>query len=246
MDSQFNPLNQYQHKSNLNEAEIVFRYELEQKVMDAITTGNYEAIQTLLETEMDEFPFNPLIRRLPRDPLRDRKNGLVIRNTFCRIAARSGGLPSIYLHLISEKYALMIEQATSVDYLNNVLSINMIKEYCQSVQHFSTLNYSKSIKQIVSYLSNHLTEPIQLSTVAEQFHINAAHLSRKFKQETSFTFIDYINHQRVEYAKLLFHEGYTSITEVASHAGFNSSSYFSKVFKKNTGISPKAYLKEGY
>lgn len=246
MDSQLNLLHQYKYRTTLNEAEIEFRYDLEQKVMEAIATGNCDAIQTLIEGNVNKLPFNPVIRRIPQNQLRDRKNGLIIRNTFCRIAARNGGLPPIYLHLISEKYALKIEQATSVHYLDNVLSINMMKEYCQSVQHFSTVNYSESIKQIISYLSNHLTEPIQLSAVAEQFHINAAHLSRKFKQETGFTFVDYINHQRIEYAKLLFHEGHTSITTVANHAGFNSSSYFSKVFKKNTGISPKAYLNEEY
>lgn len=244
MDTELHLAEHYPNQQYLNEEEVNFRYELEQEVMDVITSGNTAAMKAYTETKTNELSYNPIVRRLPQNPLRDRKNGLVIRNTLYRLAARKGGLPPVYQHLISEKYALKIEHATSVDYLNNVLSMNMGDEYCQAVQHFSTLHYSDIIKQIVSYISNHLTEPIQLSEVAHYFHINAAHLSRKFKQETSFTFISYINHQKVEYAKLLFHEGNSSIIDVSSQSGFSSSSYFSKVFKKCTGISPKAYLKD--
>lgn len=246
MDSEVDLINHYPNKQYLNEEEIIFRYGLEQKVMDTIASGNTEEMSSYLygAVDMKEYPYNPIVRRLPQDPLRDRKNGLVIRNTLYRIAARKGGLPPIYQHLISEKYALKIENASSVDYLNHVLVHEMGDEYCQAVQLFSTLSYSVIIKQIVSYISNHLTETIKLSEVADGFHINASHLSRKFKQETGFTFIDYINQQKIEYAKLLFHEGNSSIIDVANISGFTSSSYFSKVFKKCTGISPKFYIEK--
>jgi AraC-like DNA-binding protein len=240
----FNTLEQYQKGQELNKEEITFRYGAEEKIMNAISSGNSDHLQEVIHHIQDQNKYDTVVRRIPENYLRDRKNGMVIRNTFCRIAAKNGGLPPILLHLISEKYALEIENATSASYFDNALSESMLKEYCSSVQNFSTSNYSEMIKNIAIYISNHLTEEILLNEVASFFHINAAHLSRKFKKETGFTFIDYINRHRVEYAKLLFHEGYTSITDVAGRAGFNSSSYFSKVFKNIAGVSPSSYLEE--
>lgn len=231
-----------QPTDDLNEENIRFRYELEQTVMNAITAGNYEAIRSLFENDLRDLPVNPIIRRIPGDILRDRKNGLIRRNTFSRIAAREGGLPPVYLHLLSEKYSLKIEQATSVVHLDTVVAKQMMKEYCEAVNQFSTLGYSETIQKIISHISSRPTEPVLLNDVASEFHMNASHLSRKFKKETGITFIDYVIRQRIEYAKLLFHENHYTITEVASNSGFNSSSYFSKVFKKATGLAPKEYV----
>lgn len=237
-------LSELKAKKSLNEDEIIYRYELEQKVMDAIMSGDFEAIQSTVKKDNEELPHNPIVRRIPDNLLRDRKNGFIIRNTFCRIAAHKGGLPPVYVHLISETIALKIEQATSVEYLDNILSEEMIKDYCEAVKQFSTRNYSNLIKQVISYIANHVTDQLTLNDVAEIFHINGAHLSRKFKKETGFTFSHYVNLKRIEYAKLLFHEGHSNITEVANLVGFNSSSYFSKVFKKTTDTSPRGYLNE--
>ncbi len=243
MDETFITMAQLEAGSDINEEKIRFRYELERKAMTAVTNGDYDSIKEAVE-EREDLPYNPFLQRLPDNVLRDRKNGSIIRNTFLRIAALEGGLPPVYVHLLSERFALMIEQAPSADYLDNELSRQMVKDYCEAVKYFSTKGYSPLIKQVISYISNHLSTPLSLEEVASDFHVNSAHLSRKFKQETGFTFTVYVNNKRIEYAKLLFHEGKTSITNVASLAGFNSSSYFSKVFKKETGQSPKDYMKE--
>lgn len=242
MDETFASMAQLELGSSINEEQIKFRYQLERIVMTAVANGDYESIREVVQ-EREDLPYNPYLQRIPDNVLRDRKNGSIIRNTFLRIAAIEGGLPPVYVHLLSERIALMIEQATSVEYLDNELADQMIKDYCEAVKYFSTKGYSELIKEVISYISNHMFTPLTLEEVANEFHVNGAHLSRKFKQETGFTFTVYVNNKRVEYAKLLFHEGNTSITEVASLAGFNSSSYFSKVFKKEVGISPKKYMK---
>lgn len=241
MDRKPLSLSNYKDNKVLNEEKILFRYNLEKQVMDAITAGDYHSIETIQE-DHKKLPFDPKVIRLLEDELRDRKNGMVIRNTFSRIAAREGGLPPVYLHMISETYALKIEQATSKEYLDEVLSNEMFKDYCEAVKQFSTLGYSEVTKKIVSYISNRPMDSLSLQEAANEFHINAAHLSRKFKKETGMNFTEYVNHQRVEYAKLLFHEGELSITEVSSLSGFSSSSYFSKVFKSITGESPTGYI----
>lgn len=213
--------------------------------MNLIATGNVEGMKKLLREHKEEIkeekedPY--IVKRLLSDPLRDRKNGFIIRNTVFRIAARKGGLPPLFVHHLSEKYALKIEQAPSIDYLNN-LSEEMLLDYANSVQTFSTSNYSKLIQEVVSYITVHLTEKLTLQIIAEKFHVHPSHLARKFKNETGMTIIQYINYHRVNYAILLFQEGYDNVLEVAQLSGFNSSSYFTRVFKKITGKKPTDYI----
>lgn len=236
------------NKDSSDEAQIDFRYRVEEKAMNLIAAGNINGMAEFIE-EFNDFEkhsskFTLLVYRIPTDPLRDRKNGLVIRNTFCRIAARNGGLPPLYLHHISEKYALMIERADSIDYIKNKLANSMFMEYVEAVNKFSTSAYSKLIKDIVSYIAQNLTNELTLSDLSKMFHVHPAHLSRKFKQETGMTVMEYIQYHRINHAKLLFQEGKTNILEVAALSGFNSSSYFDKVFKKVTNQTPSHYLKE--
>lgn len=216
-------------------------------LMEAIQTGNKELLDKV--AEMSEPPLNnnhhyyanPIIKG---NPLRTRKNGMIIRNTLCRIGAAKGGVPAIYVHLVSEKYALQIEQATTPEYLEYVISPNMFNEFCDLVVNFSTLHYSKLIKEIVSYIGSHLSEELSVTILAEYFHVNASHLARKFKKETGYTVSGYVNSQKVEAAKLLLQGDEISIGEVATSLGYNSSSYFSKVFKKVTTESPLDFVKK--
>lgn len=237
-----NPYIQHQLEK-LDAEEINYRYELEDKVMLAISKGDYEEYQELQKLEGAPNDFNPLVKRFRHDPLRDRKNGLMTRKTFMRIAARVGGVPPVYLHLLAERYSVLIETATSTDYLDNYLAEDMAKAFCDAVKTVSVKNYSATIKQAIQYIDSHLTENITVQSLAEDMHLHPNYLSRKFKQETNWNLSDYVNNQRVNFAILQFYRGNEDITEVALSCGYNSSSYFSKVFKKHTGSSPSDFIK---
>lgn len=233
------------------EDDVSFEYiegslQRDMKLIRAIQTGNKELLAEVeqikgLEPSNTKYYANPIIEN---DPLRTRKNGMIIRNTLGRIAAAFGGVPAIYLHLVSEKYAIQIEQATSPEYLQNVVSPRMFNEYCELVANFSASKYSSLISEIVVYIGSHLREELSVSMLADHFHVNAAHLARKFKKETGYTISEYVNHQKVEAAKLLFQGGDASVSDVGARLGFNSSSYFSKTFKKVTGLSPAYYMQQ--
>lgn len=220
--------------------------ERDKLLIQAIQSGNREMLDEVmnmpgLDQDKGYYYGNPILKW---DPLRTRKNGMIIRNTLCRVAGELGGVAAIYLHLIFEKYAIQIEQATTADYLEHVISPNMFAEYCDLVANYSTVKYSPLIKEIVVYIGNHLREELNVSNLAATFHVNSSHLARKFKKETGYTISEYVNHQKIEAAKLLFQGGEVTVGEVAEKLGYNSNSYFSKIFKKITGKSPVAYLKK--
>ncbi|WP_277631514.1 hypothetical protein [Atopococcus tabaci] len=66
------PLSPHGTSKDLNDERIKFRYELEQRVMDAIAHGNYTLIREAVEQDASSFLFNPIVRRIPDNELRDR------------------------------------------------------------------------------------------------------------------------------------------------------------------------------
>lgn len=100
------------------------------------------------------------------------------------------------------------------------------------------------MKEIIKFVTDHLTVDLTLKDIAEKFDMHPVHLARKFKQETGITYVSYMNNQRIFLAQYLFHLQTYELSDVAYLAGFNSHSYFTKVFKKITGLTPTKYIKQ--
>lgn len=215
---------------------IEFRYEKEKTLMNAITRGDKEEIKKLTGSLSDAY----LDKRIPESPIRGFKNLLIVLNTLCRIAAKNGGVHPIYIHNISEKFAILIERAPNLPYLND-LNKMMLEEYCDLVKEYSTRQYSAIVKKAVDYIKLHFESPLTLQGIADIIHVNSSHLSRKFKEDTGLSLIDFINLNRIEAAKLYLQSNTSSITEIAFIVGFNDVNYFSRVFKKVTGLTPSQY-----
>ena len=214
-------------------------YRQEQEFMQAIMTGDKEKIQNIKVNIHDTY----LENRVPESPIRASKNLILVLNTLCRVAAKYGGVHPVYIHEISDKYAILIERAPNMPHLNKVVEV-MLDEYCDLVKEYSTLHYSELVKKAVDYIRLNIDSPLTLQGIADAIHANPSHLSRKFKQETGQSVIDFINHKRVESAKIYLHNKQNSITDVAFIVGFNDVNYFSRVFKKFTSMTPSQYMKQ--
>lgn len=101
------------------------------------------------------------------------------------------------------------------------------------------------IKEVQQYVSAHYTEKITLTKLSEEIHVNGSYLSRLYKMKTGQNLFDHLNQMRVEQAKLLIGQG-KRISEAAQMVGFEDSAYFSRVFKKYEGMSPREYGKVCY
>lgn len=106
---------------------------------------------------------------------------------------------------------------------------------------FASDKSSRIIRQVAEYISVHYPEPLTLEEVANQVHLNASYLSTLFKKITDLSFREYLNKVRIEEAQRLLLNTDYSIIEISTACGFNDQSYFSKVFKRYTGITPKRF-----
>lgn len=97
---------------------------------------------------------------------------------------------------------------------------------------------SSKISDIISYVSDNALTKITIDTICENCHISKYHLCRIFKEHIGITIGDYIKNRRLSEAKQLLADTELSITKIAYLCCFSDSSFFSKTFSKEFGISP--------
>jgi signal transduction histidine kinase/AraC-like DNA-binding protein/ABC-type sugar transport system substrate-binding protein len=103
---------------------------------------------------------------------------------------------------------------------------------------------SALVKQAIAYLQQRFTEPISRQELAGAIGVNKDYLSHIFHQELGISPWEYLNRYRVRRAKLLLEDTSLSITAIAAQVGFDDLSYFSRVFNKHAGCSPRAYREQ--
>ncbi len=102
---------------------------------------------------------------------------------------------------------------------------------------------SDILRKTMRYIENHLYEPIQLGQAARSICVSEAYLSSLFKKEIGQNFISYVNRLKIEKAKELLSEGML-IYEASDRLGYENCTYFSKLFKRYSQMTPDAYRKQ--
>lgn len=97
------------------------------------------------------------------------------------------------------------------------------------------------VTKIKDYLQQHYTEKITVKLVADQIRLNEVYCGALFSKETGETILNYTNQLRITKAAELLKYSTDSITDIAEEVGFEELYYFSRVFKKIIGVSPKEY-----
>ncbi|MCD8151149.1 MAG: response regulator [Clostridiales bacterium] len=137
------------------------------------------------------------------------------------------------------------------DYLNKIRhssDIFQLEEITRDLLKsiFDTLtskeqSYSPYIRSAISYIQEHLSESVSLESIARYAHVNESYLSRTFRKECGYSITEYITTLRMEKAKELLADNRILTYEVSAQVGIQDSSYFSQLFKKHAGMSPKEY-----
>ena len=100
---------------------------------------------------------------------------------------------------------------------------------------------NSKIAPIIKYINEHINENVSLSLGANLCNMSQSQFSRTFKKETGKTFKEYILLKKIEQAKFYIKTTDKSFSEISDFLGFEDSSYFTKLFKKYEGITPKEY-----
>lgn len=100
---------------------------------------------------------------------------------------------------------------------------------------------NRNLAKMTEYIKTSYSDSISLSSLAKRFELSESYISRLFREEFNARPSDYINKVRIERAKDLLIHTNMSITDISESVGYSSLYYFSRIFKSNTGISPRDF-----
>jgi len=142
--------------------------------------------------------------------------------------------------VLNGEYIRRIEQFHSIEDLSVWLSGILHRSLRYSFD-FEQVKHSDVIYKVMGYIKNNYAQKLSLEDIARQVYLSRSYLSSLFKKETGYSLFAYINHVRIEKSKLYLLDHSISLVDIAALCGFEDQSYFTKVFKKATGLSPKRY-----
>ncbi|ENH95986.1 two-component response regulator [Gracilibacillus halophilus YIM-C55.5] len=133
--------------------------------------------------------------------------------------------------------------------INEASNVNeALEEFYEVVNKIQTMIFSNDssnkLDRMLAYIEDHYTETLRLSELADHFHFNPSYLSAYFSSHHKEGFSEYVNRVRIKKAMNLLESSTVSISDISGMVGYSEHSYFCKVFKRITGMSPSHYRKE--
>ena len=175
------------------------------------------------------------------DPLRNYKYLFVASITLASRSAIAGGMDAERAYNISDLYILKMDKLQTIDEIKS-LQAEMFAFYTGEMAALDKASvYSKPVILCMDYIYNHLHEAIRVESLAEQVGLNRSYLSVLFKKETGQSISAYILSKRMEAAQNMLRFSNYSYAEIAATLAFSSQSHFIRVFRSQTGLTPKAF-----
>ena len=106
-----------------------------------------------------------------------------------------------------------------------------------------TRGYNTLTRLMIVYIEKHFTEKFRLTEMANELHYNGNYLSTLFSRTTGISIVDYLNLVRIRQSIIMFAFYGQSVSSACESVGYTSLSYFSRLFKNITGISPSLFRK---
>jgi len=100
---------------------------------------------------------------------------------------------------------------------------------------------NRKIFEIVDYLNQHYHEAQTIQSISSRFYISSSYFCKMFRENTGFTFTEYLNNVRIKEARQLLTGSTLKVADIAEKVGFESMTHFGRIFKEITGFSPLKY-----
>jgi YesN/AraC family two-component response regulator len=211
------------------------RYNAENKLIDAVRSGNYHKDKVFFS-----FFNEKMLESRLSDKLRNIKNYCIIMNTLFRKAAEQGGVHPVYIDKMSSDFAKKIEQSISSGVALELMK-EMFSSYCRLVHRNNTEKYSSVVKNTLLVINSDISAELSLAIIAKKLEVSAGYLATVFKKEIGKTISEYVREIRMRRATELLESTNLQIQTIAMHCGIIDVQYFSKIFKKHIGKTPKEY-----
>ena len=152
---------------------------------------------------------------------------------------------SSYTEILQTLFKLQQKPEALTDLLSHTYLTDLVARIFSDAFHQNTdTSVPEKFFDIRNYIENNYTKKITLDSLATQFFISKYHLHREYQRLFGTTITNALTLKRLAYAKQLLRFSDDSVENIAITSGFQTSSYFIKVFKKYEGITPLEYRRK--
>lgn len=230
----------YVYKEFIRQENNILRapYNPELEFYSAIKAGDIEKTKELCrESIIDKEGLGVL----SKDKLRNYKYHMVITLALIARYCIAGGMDVSTAYGLSDFYIQKVDEIKRLEEFD-IIHYTAATDYAKRMRQLRRNKIcSKSIADCIDYIYDHLHTRITMDDLSEHTKLTPTYLSRLFKKETGFTVTDYIQSVKIETASnMLIYSEHTP-AQIAAFLAFPSQSYFTEVFRKRTGMTPKQY-----
>lgn len=213
--------------------------EWERKMIQLVREGKRAELAEWLNT----FPNEQTGILSKKSHLRSQKNLSISGIALITRAAIDGGLHYELAYSLSDDYIQRIEECITLDEVSRLMN-RAYFDFCDRVAEAAAGECSHTIRLCKQYIINHIYEELTLEQLAALARLHPNYLSRLFKRETGLSPSVFIQQERIEEAKRLLRYTTLSLADIGTRLGFHDQSYFTKIFKKMTRLTPRQFREQ--
>lgn len=203
-----------------------------EKIVNSLRSGSSQEAFKSLEVLLEGYRSN-------KEPIENIKVTCILIASYCYRLLAGCKLFAPELTDSEPDVYKQIQASKSIQNLSCILS-HLIENIARVMQN-NHAPYSYIVKETQKYIRDNYSKNIKLQTIAEHIHVNSSYLSRLYKKETRESIVDTLNQYRIDMAKKLLKDPANKVFEVACAVGIEDPAYFTHVFTKYAGMSPKEF-----
>lgn len=234
---QYQDIGEYMQQLKLDGVKTAYPLEKEQALMRAITEGDLSEARRLLNELLGHIFFST-----GGDFTTMHARSLELMTLLSRAAAEGGADLEEVLEL-NRRFMKESDYLRTTDELTLWLN-KVIERYAALVFDLVDVKHKDIIYKAINYMKRNFTGKLTLEDTAQHVGFSPTYFSKIFKDEMGVTFNNYLGNLRVERSKILLLSGELSVGDVCAAVGFEDQSYFIKVFRRYTGVTPGKYRKQ--
>ena len=224
-------ISDYIMKIKNNSKNGFYPLEKEDELLDAMASGDIKAAKGLLNQLLGYIFFYSGFKF---DVIRSRVLELIV---LLSRAAVKGGADAELIFGLNYEYLKEVDTFTTIEDLAYWLS-GIMNRFTDYVFNFVGVKHVDIIYKATNYIKNNYMEKITLEDVANYVYLSPSYFSKVFKEDVKCNFNSYLNNIRIDQSKKFLLNENINLADISNMVGYEDQSYYSKVFKKVTGMSP--------